>query len=244
MPAGGGDPPVQDGVRRENGGGRRWAARVPVRLLLVVVMVVGSSAAVDRSTAVFVGSTGASGSVTAAASFVGGSCSSPGGQSVEADMDTWVNEADPDTNNGNIPTLHVMSAIASNPARRRTFVRFPLPSVPAGCAMTSAMMTLTVASYQGGRDYVVERATQAWDESTLTWNNQGTVTTAGSSTAPTTDVKMSWNVTTMVAAQYTGANYGFRVSDTTEISPSVINVYYQRGVVTASDRPVLDVQWS
>lgn len=48
----------------------------------------------------------------------------------------------------------------------RALVRFALPTLPAGCSVTSATLTLYAASHKSGRTLQALRVTSAWTEGT------------------------------------------------------------------------------
>lgn len=200
-------------------------------------MAVGSSVAVDRSTAGFSGTTQTAGTVAAAASF---SCSA-GSQTVLAEADNYVDESASTTNYGTSATLWAQTSNMSS--RRRTFVRFPLPTIPSGCAVTAATMTLSTISSTAGRTLVVEQVTQSWDEATQTWSNQPAVTSVGSTSAASANSSVSWTVTSIVQAQYAGTNDGVRINDSAENDAFGLNSFSATTPATG-DEPRLQVSWS
>lgn len=73
------------------------------------------------------------------------------------------------------------------PSYFRNMIRFDLSSVPTGAVIQSAVLYLysdpTMASgansNSGSNAFYLEKVTQSWAESTVTWNNQPSTTTAG-----------------------------------------------------------------
>ena len=146
-----------------------------------------------------------------------GSAVHPGCQAtsdtVTSNDDNHVEENSPNTVND--PThldLHIHSK-AGNAGRG--FIDFPMPSVPANCQVASAVLNLDMQTFDVGRTIEVQRATAAWDESTITWNNQPAVT-GPVATAVTAGPVMDFTLTQQVKDIYTGTNFGFRLRDSDE----------------------------
>ncbi len=114
----------------------------------------------------------------------------------------------------------------------RTYIRFTgLGQLPAGATVTSATLklygipnglnppgnsTYPESPYSGTNEGWVQRATGAWNESTLCWNNQPTVTTVNQVAMPITtsqwNSNLTLNVTTLVNDIIaSGSNQGFRL---------------------------------
>lgn len=171
-------------------------------------------------------------SLAAAAAF----CQGAGSAVLTAVRDTYVNEAQPTTQNGAATTLHVRS---QDVAARRTLVAFDLSSVPAGCTVTGATLELFASAGQTGRTIAVRRAATTWAEN-VTWNTQpamtGTAVTAASGTGLRT-----WTVTAHVQALQVGPNTGFVVADSVETGGrSREQSYHSRESTTD---PTLRVTW-
>ena len=80
-----------------------------------------------------------------------------------------VHPGGPATNNfGTAATLNVES---DSTRRRRTLVRFALPSVPSGCRVTAATLRLNASAAPAGRTINAQRAAASWVETTATWAN-------------------------------------------------------------------------
>jgi large repetitive protein len=127
-----------------------------------------------------------------------------------AAADAWVNQQSANTNYGSSNLLNVQSFNANRNAR--TLVRFDLSALPDGCEIESAELRLFAASATNGRSIQVLTLNDAWNESSVTWNNQpsagGAVVSVNSGTGWRT-----WDVTQHVL---NGANNGFLMRDSTE----------------------------
>jgi hypothetical protein len=144
-------------------------------------------------------------------------CASPGAQTLAGEADATVDEGNANSNFGGSSTLVVRSArtLLLLPNNARSFVRFPLPAVPAYCTLTGATLRLNASSAQTGRTLQAFRSADTWSESTLTWNNQPGVT----GTAVTTPSGLGWrewDVLAHVQVMYAGQNNGFVVRDAQE----------------------------
>ena len=92
-------------------------------------------------------------------------------------------------------------------------MRFTLPTVPAGCQLTSAKLRLYAASYKTGRTLQAFRVGAAWTEGGLKWSNQPATAGAAVTTASGSGYR-EWTVTQMVQEMYApNANHGFTVRD-------------------------------
>ena len=157
--------------------------------------------------------------VAAAASF----CATPGGTTVTVAADAWIDQGSPAQNNGADSNLHVRSkAPGGSPANQRALVRFALPALPAGCALTAATLRLYNNSPLPGRTiavYQADPAAPAWTENGVTWVNQPP--TAGTAVTSVTAAAgwQQWAVTAQVHAHYADPNNGFLIRDQTENHP-------------------------
>lgn len=189
----------------------RLALRLGAAALAIALTVV---LAKNPAAGTFTGTTATGGSsVTANAQF----CTSPGVVPVTVTNDAWVDQAAPATLNGTTPTLQVRSANGSN---RRTYLRFTMPSRPAGCVLEQAELRLYNSAPTGGRTIDVYRADPGaplWEAGSLTWNNQpGRAGTAVGVTTPAGAGWQSWIVTDHARTLLTGTNNGFVLRDRTE----------------------------
>lgn len=91
-----------------------------------------------------------------------------------------------------------------------SFVQFDLLDLPANATVTAAELQLTFPGvYTGTNRAEVGRVEGAWDETTLTWNTQPTITWGGpvqtiTSTSQDDPSTVSWNVTPLVQAWQSG----------------------------------------
>jgi hypothetical protein len=148
-------------------------------------------------------------SFTAAATF----CPSTGSQTVAASEDSFTQEDNANSNHGNDNSLWVKS---DNNKVRRAYVKFPLPAIPGGCTVTSAVLRLYVRTGPQARTLAVYRAGAAWTEAGITWNNQPPAAGTAVTAAYTAPGWLQWTVTNDVTALYAGSNFGLTVQDADE----------------------------
>jgi hypothetical protein len=148
----------------------------------------------------------------AAASF----CTSPGNQTVYSNADSLVAEAGPTMNFGTSATNFGVRSYSSGDAR--SLVRFPLPAVPAFCSVTGATLRLYTSSGATGRTLQAHQVSASWTETGVTWNTQPSITGTAVTAPSVASGWVTWSVTSMVQAMYSGANHGFRVRDASENS--------------------------
>jgi hypothetical protein len=185
----------------------------------------------------------AANSFQAAATF----CSSA---TLNATADTALTESSPGTNHGGLVELAVQSETGQN---IRSLVKFAVPTVPAGCTMTSARLRLTLTPsavvfgfYLGmGRTLQALHVTGAWTENGATWTNKPATTTinqalyaTGFAVAPH-DFTVTSQVAAMIAAPAT--NNGFLIRDSVE-SDSGSQPYHSRQA--ASGVPTLTITYA
>jgi signal peptidase I len=147
----------------------------------------------------------------AAASF----CATPGTTTVNASADSTVAQATPTTNSGTSTTLSVSSATSAN---QRTLVTFALPTTPAHCTVTAAVLTFAVSSGVTARTLGVTPVPTTWTESGVTWSSQPAVSGTAITAASVATGSLSLTVTSQVQGMYAGSNFGFLVKDQTESS--------------------------
>jgi large repetitive protein len=137
-----------------------------------------------------------------------------GTQSVGANADAWVEQGGPSSNKGTDSGLKVTSKAAAN---TRALVRFPLPTVPAGCVLDSATLRMYASSASDGRTLRAIRLAGSWAEDGVTWNNQPATTgTAATLVSGANPGHREWNVTPQITAMDAGSNNGFLIRDATE----------------------------
>lgn len=89
----------------------------------------------------------------------------------------------------------------------------------------SAYLKLYQFNTKGSENFIisVHRATQSWQENTITWNNQPNYHTMPESTTSVIlgeETWLSWDITTLLLEWLDGsaANYGVVLKDTDEVS--------------------------
>ena len=140
-------------------------------------------------------------------------CTNPGTQTLYADADSWTDQHAPNANEGTNGDLKVRSKLADE--QRRTFVSFPLPSVPTDCYIASATLSMFQSGVQGTRTLEVYRAASSWTETGITWNNQPATAGNPSTTVGGTGWRQ-WSVNSQVRNMYSNGNHGFVLRDETE----------------------------
>lgn len=149
--------------------------------------------------------------------FAAGSWCSGGTVTVTSVADTVAAQGAATTNYGTSATTFGIRSRTS--AAARSFVSFDLPAIPAGCTVTSAELRLYASSSAPNRTLHADRVAASWTEGGLTWNNQPAIT--GSAVAILSRGSAgwtTWTVTSAVTSMYTGSNFGFRLSDSSETS--------------------------
>lgn len=161
-----------------------------------------------------------------------------GSATFAAAADTYVDQASTGQSFGAMDNLLVTSR--DKQRNRRALVRFALPAIPSGCTLRSATFTLTAKDVTGQR-LLVSRASRAWTES-VTWNTAPAP--SGTAVAATVSARtVSWTVTSLVAAQLGGGNYGFVVKAATENARGA-GEQTNFAARTAPSGPSLVLRWS
>jgi hypothetical protein len=140
-------------------------------------------------------------------------------------------------------TMNVENA-GSN--KGRSLVKFTLPAVPGGCTLSAASFALkTGTAGTAGRSYRVYRSATAWTEAAVVWGNQPATTGGFVAVAPTTGIGgiTTWDVTTLVQADYAGTNNGLIIKDSLETGNFTFS-FYTREYGTPADRPSLTLTWA
>jgi hypothetical protein len=187
----------------------------------------------------FAGSAGSTGNqVSTATTF----CTSPGNATVTASADSYVDQASPTSAAGGTSTFLVVTPQAG--AARRILVRFPMPTIPNGCTVTTATLQIFAETQVAGRTLGAYRADPAapWTEAGLTWNNQparlGPVATV---VMPNGDQYVDWAVATLVRDLYAAGNNGFLVRDENETGAAAMQQF--NSISVATNKPQLSVTW-
>ena len=210
--------------------GRR-RLRTVLRATASFCAVVGLTVALAQQTAgsTFTSASGSTGNkITAAPVF----CPGPGTATASTNtavVDTWLDENSPSNGGGGSKDLYVRSLNGGN---THVLVRFALPTVPAGCSVTSATLRLLAMATTPGRTigaYRVDPALPQWDEYLVAWNSQPSVTAdpPATSASPAAGTWQQWTVTDIVRAQFTYGNNGFLLRDQAPNNVSQIDNRYR-----------------
>ena len=214
----------------------RQLAGVGVVAVLTVVL------AQSTTTAAFTASTADTGNVVGAAATF---CSVPGTTSAGIPV------RDASTNGSGTNGNTVYNG-TTNPTGTSTggdgyyYIRFDMPPVPSRCKVTSATLALFAGTGQPAT-MVVQRAATTWSDTTLTWNNQPTLT--GSPTSLTVagtgwhSYSVGGHVTAFLAAPT--SNHGFVVRDQLTLGGAISAYRYQiyNSFSNASNSPTLTITW-
>lgn len=158
-----------------------------------------------------------------------------------ASFDAWTRSDQPTLNLGATTTIGLGGG-----ADARGYLYFALPPALPGDTIISATLKLYqvgVAS-GGSRTLTVQRCTQAWTESKITYGNQPTGTATGQATRTLGDGGVSgrlweFDVTAMVAAVAAGAQwFGFRIQSN---NGTGMHVYSSESTVY---QPTLEITYS
>lgn len=189
--------------------------------------------------AVAAGLTVALSQVPVGASFVGTShssgntlgsgvwCANRGTVTLTVSGDSWVDSSATTANYKSDSSLKVQSS--SSAGNNRTWVRFDLPAVPAGCSLTAATLRMYARTTQANRSIAVQRGapTPQWTSADITWGTQPALAgTAVSTNAPASAGWQSWGVRTLVQEQYANGNNGFVLKDVSESSGTTYTQTY------------------
>jgi hypothetical protein len=198
----------------------------------------------NTTTAAFTAQSGDSGnSVTARADF----CTAPGRVDTLPDtgyptVDTGLYQTQPTTNfSGN----NTIGTISSSGAVARSLIKFTLKGKPAGCVVTSAVLSLRVSNGTTGSWITVFRAAATWDPTAVFWNTDPGIV-AGSGTSMPSAVNgtlIQWDVKSQVTALYAGPDYGFEIRDAAEGVGNVTQLFHSMEATTVANRPKLEITW-
>jgi hypothetical protein len=167
----------------------------------------------------------------------------PGSTTVTADADAYVDSSVP-SGNYNSTQLQVQSFSGND---QRTYVHFPLPSIPAGCSATGATLKLTVQfSNATGRTLQAYAAAGSWTETGLTASNQPGLTGAAATATSASSGVVQFAVSGAVTQGMYSSNNGLVVKDASEGSaaPNKTQVFASSEAGTVSNRPQLTVSYS
>jgi hypothetical protein len=160
--------------------------------------------------------------------------------------DAPVRMANPDSPFPLHPQLNISG---DNSALERGFVAFDVTSVPSGATVLGAQLTLCLTSLPSGgasgHTHELRRPLAAWDETTLTWNNQPAVAgVSATAIVPDTVTCVAFDVTSDVQSWIDGSSsFGWRVSDADESTGNSSEAIYGSRDGTEATRPYLDVTY-
>ena len=163
---------------------------------------------------------------------------------------------DPDTNKGEVSANYALAWTWSDlggAGVQKSIMEFDMADLPAGKEVMKATLKLKFMSNSYFADLyhqfksneaLLQRVTEAWDETTVTWNNAPAVTTTNQVEIPSTidnhGQDYTIDVTQLVKDQQVDGNFGFMLS--------LVSTDYYRGVVMASSdhadsslRPSLEI---
>ena len=158
---------------------------------------------------------------------------------VNPDADTTVQQDKP--SNGATATTMDVKGDPSNVKTRRSLVHFALPTIPAGCSMTSATLRLYTTAGVAGRTISAFEASASWTESGVLWATQPGTTGTASTAASTALGLVTWTVTSQVQDMYAAANNGFSIRDSNELGTSSLQTFSTRE--SATNKPELAVNY-
>ncbi len=166
-------------------------------------------------------------------------------------------------NFGDNPSFNVMSwTFDGSPGTLREYIQFNLNAIPSGSSVYSAKLTLfgktelngsAHSCLSGNNDFVIRRVTEAWDEHTITWLDQPTVSNLTnlenevlvSAICTPEAPAMEINITDMVQYMVNNpaANYGIQVALQTEAFYRAL-IFHSSDSPDASKRPLLEIEFS
>jgi len=128
------------------------------------------------------------------------------------------------TANGNFGALTTLTVSSANGANQRTYLRFDMtvcsPAIPASATVRLATLRLYMSAVPAAcRVLDIFRATAAWGETTLTWNNQPFGTTINN--PPTASRSGTFSVGTPAGCQNQAAGYVVGGTVTADVSSFV-----------------------
>ena len=146
----------------------------------------------------------------------------PASGTLQADADAWIDENSEDSNKGDDSVLKVQSKGPGDDFR--ALVRFALPPLPEGCAVTSATLRMYSASSAEARTLHAQRVTQPWTERGVTWAGRPAVAGPAAQRA-SAEGYLEFDVTAQVVA---GASHGFAIADSEVHGPGVEHAFHSR----------------
>lgn len=161
-------------------------------------------------------------------------------------------------NYNNVPQMSAYSipgAVSGENVNRALF-GFDFSSIPAGSTIVSAYLSLyknpgnSILSQHtiGNSQAFIQRINQPWNEATVTWNNQPTVTSNGQVSLAASQTGnedyLNIDLTSLVQASYTdpSSNYGYLFRLQSEV-PNRALIFCSNNYQEASKRPLLVVNY-
>jgi serine/threonine protein kinase len=152
------------------------------------------------------------------------SCGPP--VTISASADTWIDQNSEGNNFGSDAILKVRSQGDND--NFRALVHFALPSVPQGCVVQYATLSLYAASWTDGRTLEAIRVSDAWSEDSVTWSSQPATSEDTATTGSGSGYKL-WDVTSMVQAMYSmDTEHGFLIRDAAEGGDGAEQQYHSK----------------
>ena len=157
--------------------------------------------------------------------------------------DSQVKEDKPDTNEGTNDRVEVK---AQTNKVARVFLQFDLSSIPSTATIDTALVrTLIETPPNASETYEAQRAAAAWDELTITWNNQPGVsgTAVTTQTGTTGGVWNEWGVGADVQdfVDGTATNNGWRIKAQDEASNEKTKYHSKENIIDPSLSPQIRV---
>jgi hypothetical protein len=164
-----------------------------------------------------------------------------------ASADAYVSAASPASNFGPGETLLSDPRAGTNNGRH-SFIRFEIPTIPAGGEVKAAELRLHRSSPSASLTYTVQRVATSWTETSITWNNRPgdvlgapTQEDSGGGSGP-----VSWDVsddvTAMVAPQ--GSNHGWRLTGGGTSPGHNPSTFASRENTVEANRPTLTITYT
>ncbi|PLW95477.1 MAG: hypothetical protein C0592_00110 [Marinilabiliales bacterium] len=175
---------------------------------------------------------------------------------IESGKDAMIYHQYPSTNFGTYEEFSCATwTSGGNPTVLRSLICFPLSALPAGSTILKANLHLWVWAYSynwngnpltGDNTFTLNRITEDWDASTVTWNNAPTFDNANMVTVPAISsptTKKVINVTDLIVDQYTNPlnNYGMLIKCVDEVNYYIVAAFASSDNATDSLHPMLEI---
>lgn len=160
---------------------------------------------------------------------------------VRAPSDNYANQERP---NNHYPGSAHLWVSARSSAHKRVFF-MPTKPFPLGVTILSAKLYVRQeVNFSGEVSISAHRITSPWQNNTLTWNKQPSVT-GGTTVTKTSSAKGTWWVWDVTASVQTVANgaapwYGFSLRSTSAND----RVFYSSNAAHSGNRPYMEIEWA